>query len=371
MTDVSAGIHVPTHLAEGLSEKRLALWQVEREFWSPRLTQVTEGEDIVAVALTASRPHTAYRKIIDVIARDDAGFRAAVGAAVTDAVAGDASHPAPVVVKFEEHPNVAPLTAAQTSALESLGFSRVADPLPSVASTIPGDDTFARGWAKWLGDAPKRAPRYYGQTTDVTCGAVAALTTLESEGLGGWSEDAAVNQSHEIDLWRRATNLPACEPVGLALATAHAISDASLPLGQPRIVSSADGFVLLEDWANDPLEVRLREQLQLDSRRQATELGLSTERRWISVEEIHTLVREGNDVFLLIALAPLINDPAPHWVLAHDVVGDSIIISDPWVQSHNGETWVDSNLLPIPLAGIDLITRWGEPEFRSVIVIPR
>src|SRR5690606_6859398 len=155
--DVSAGIHVPTHLAEGLSEKRLALWQVEREFWSPRLTQVSEGPDVVAVALTASRPHTAYRKIVDVIARDDAGFRAAANAAIDDAAHAT---PTPVVVKFEEHPNIAPLTAGQVAALEALGFSRIADPLPSVASTIPSDDTFARGWAKWLGDTPQRTPRY-------------------------------------------------------------------------------------------------------------------------------------------------------------------------------------------------------------------
>ena len=58
-------------------------------------------------------------------------------------------------------------------------------------------------------------------------------------------------------------------------------------------------------------------------------------------------------------------------MLAHDVIGDSLIISDPWVEAEHGETWVDTSALPIPLPGIDLITRWSDPAYRGVIVVPR
>lgn len=372
--ETTGGAELPAALADGADEARLALWAIERDYWAPRTTRITDASGtVVAAALTASRPHTAYRKIVDIVARDDAGFRAALTAAEADAAtsAPDASRPAPIVVKFEEHPTVAPLSLGSEAALVELGFTRQPDPLPSVPSTRPGTATFTRAWTKWLGAAPSRPARYYGQTTDVTCGAVASLMALEAEGRGRWGDDGEHNQTEELEFWRRATNLPACEPVGLAVATAHEISDAGLPLGQPRVILSAEGLVLLEEWADSPFELRLRTQLQEDSLRQAAELGLAIERRWVTVEEIRDLVAGGADVFLLIALAPLINDPAPHWVLAHDVVGDALIISDPWVESDHGESWVDTSELPIPLPGIDLITRWGDPEYRGIIVVPR
>ena len=389
------GAELPSSLASDLAEARLALWRIERELWAPRTVLVHDASGrAVAAALTAGRPHTAYRKIVDVVAaggssdaagdetvgaagdaaRDaDAAFRAAVAAATSDApgAAADGSRPAPIVVKFEEHPTLAPLSRAQEAALAELGFARDADPRPSVPSTRPGTEAFTRGWSKWLGAAPSRPTPYYGQTTDVTCGAVAALMALEADGLGRWGASGDDNQTHELEFWRRATNLPACEPVGLAVATSREIATTGLPLGRPRVILSAEGSVLLEEYADQPHELRLREQLQHDSLRQAEALGLEIERRWVPVVEIRDLVAGGADVFLLIALAPLIGDPAPHWVLAHDVIGDALLISDPWVEAEHGESWVDTSALPIPLAGIDLITRWGDPEYRGVVVVPR
>jgi len=367
------GAQLPAALASGLNEARLALWSVERDLWAPRTAVVADDEgQVLAAALTAGRPHTAYRKIVDVVAVDPAAFSAAVAAAAADTpTADDDSRPAPIVVKFEEHPRIAPLDAAREAALSRLGFARETDPLPSVPSTRPDAESFVRGWAKWLGGAPERTARYYGQTTDVTCGAVTALMALEAEGLARWGEDGTGNQTHELDFWRRATNLPACEPIGLAVTTSREIDAEGLPLGRPRVILSTDDLVLLEDWADQPHELRLRTQLQQESLRQAEALGIEIDRRWVPVEEIRDLVAAGADVFLLIALAPLIGDPAPHWVLAHDVVGDSLIISDPWVEAEHGESWVDTSALPIPLAGVDLITRWGTPAYRGVVVIPR
>ncbi len=378
----ATGAQLPGALSAGFAAERLALWNVERDLWAPLTHAVREGSDAVAAALTAGRPHTAYRKIVDVVARDAAGFRAAVEAVLASVtgddstLVGDDSRPTPIVVKFEEHPNIAPLSAEHEAALVTLGFAREADPLPSVPSTRPDDTNFTRGWVKWLGQAPTRLAPYYGQTTDVTCGAVSALMALEAEGLDKWGSDGAKNHSQELDFWRRATNLPACEPIGLAVATANEITASGVGLGKPRVILSIDGPILLEDFADDALEVHLRTQLQEESLSQAEALGLPIERRWVSVEEIRDHVSAGADVFLLIALEPLIGDSSPHWVLAHDVIshdvnGDSLIISDPWVEATHGESWVDTSALPIPLAGIDLITRWGEPAYRGVVVVPR
>lgn len=382
----SAGAHLPDLTDVQLSPERIALWNVERELWLPRtITVVDKEQGTVAAALTAGRPHTAYRKVVDIVALDDDAWHRALDAAVADATAVNDNNaagrddptvgsqkvrPAPLVVKFEEHPSVAPLNEAAQQSLDALGFSRDADALPSVASTRTGDATYARSWSKWLGKRPKRRVPYYGQTTDVTCGAVTSLMAMESVGLGRFGADGTENQAHEIDLWRRATNLPACEPIGLAVTTALEIESSALPYAAPRVILSSDDLVLLEEYQDQPHELRLRTQLQLDSLRQAESLGLPIERRWIEVSEIRDFVANGAVVFLLIALEPLIGDPAPHWVLAHEVIDDTLIIADPWVESEHGETWVDTHELPIPLAGIDLITRWGDPVYRGVVVLP-
>lgn len=379
-TTVIAGAVAPTELATTESSaERLALWTIERDHWSPRTITVAGADGtVLATALTAGRPHTAYRKVVDLFvaaaAGDDAeaAARAALEAARDDRVAtDDAAQPEPIVIRFEEHPAQAPLTAAVRSALSAVGFDRDADPLPSVPSTRPENPEFTRSWSLWLGAAPTHAVPYYGQTTDVTCGAVTSLMMFEEHNLGDFSNDGTDNHTVELDFWRRATNMPACEPVGLAVTTAEELlARTSDSARKPRVILSAEGPVLLE-WYTDFYERKLRVQLQEESLRTAASLGLEVERRWASTEEIRDLVAAGNDVFLLIALEPLIKDPAAHWVLAHDVIGDSIIISDPWVEQEHGESWVDTSALPIPLAGIDLITRWGEPEYRGIIVVPR
>lgn len=365
MTSPVASV-LPIPAGVSLAPERAKLWQTTPQMWVPR-----QIEAAGAIALTAGRAHTAYRKIIDVFAPDTTSFRAVLIEVINDRGFVDATHPAPAVIRFEEHPAIAPLTSEHEATLADLGFTRDPAPVPSVPSTRIDQPDYTRGWSLWLDHAPARTAPYYGQTTDVTCGAVTALMMLEAEGVERFGLDGDANQAHEIDYWRKATNLPACDPVGLAVTTATEITAEALHRGKPRVVLSAEGFVLLEEYVDQPHEMRLREQLQQDSLRRAGELGIEIERRWIEVAEIRDLVADGNDVFLLIALEPLIGDPAPHWVLAHDVVDGCLIVSDPWVDQYHGESWVDTSNLPIPFAGIDLIMRWGSPEYRGAIIVSR
>src|SRR5690606_9803807 len=113
----------------------------------------------------------------------------------------------------------------------------------------------------------------------------------------------------------------------------------------------------------------LRVDLQLESLRQAHAAEIPIERRWIDISEVVELVRGGAQVLLLIDLTDLIDDPTPHWVLATDVVDEALIISDPWIQAANGETWADTYALPLPFTTVDRVTRWGEPTYRGVIIL--
>lgn len=369
---VEAGTAPPAPLADGVSDARLALWRVEREFWRPRLLVARDASGTaVGAALTAGRPHTAARKIVDVLAADDEVWAALLGAARDDAPPVDAAHPSPIAVHFEEHLAHGGVSGARRDRLAALGFAPAPRPVPSIPSTRVGDPAEVAAWSWWRGAVPARLAPYYGQTTEVTCGAVSSLMALEHLGSGGFDPESLVaNRAAEIAFWRRATNLPACEPVGLAVETAKAGAESGLVPGLPRVVLSATGPVLVEEFSADESERMLRIDLQQESLRQAEELGLPVERRWIEVAEIADLVRDGAQVLLLIDLTELVADPTPHWVLATDVVDGALVVSDPWVHYPNGETWVDAFALPIPLADVDLVTRWGDPAYRGVIVLP-
>ncbi|QIK62829.1 hypothetical protein G7068_06165 [Leucobacter viscericola] len=369
---------LPADLAAKISPERRALWEVERQLWTPR-AYISASGSVRGAVLTVGRPHTAYRKIVDVVVVDDSNpgdpvaalavWATLVDAARDDVPDVDASHPVPLVVHFEEHLQIAPLSQRYRDQLEVLGFSPAPRPVPSIPSTRDGDSSEVAAWTWWRDERPTRLAPYYGQTTEVTCGAVASLMALELLGAKGFDPHSLTeNRAAEITFWRKATNLPACEPIALAVEIAK--SGGSLLSGLPRVILSTDEPVLLEEFASDEAETMLRTDLQRESLRQAQELGIPIERRWIEVEEIAEFVRAGAQVLLLIDLTELIADPTPHWVLASDVVGDNLIVSDPWVHYPNGETWVDTFALPIPLTGVDLVTRWGDPSYRGVVVLP-
>lgn len=364
------GSALPPELVGLVREARVGLWEVARDLWSPETIVARDYEGRVQGAvLTASRPLCAYRKIVDVVTEDDTVWQHLVAAAQTrDPSASTDLRSRPVAVHFEEHLALAPLSDSRRALIESLGFERAAHPVPSVPSTRPGDPTETAAWTWWRTARPARLAPYYGQTTDVTCGAVAALMTLELHGQGAFDATSVeTNRATEIGFWRQATNLPACEPIGLAVELARWAE----PLADsvPRVILSADGPVLLEDFEPGGWEHALRVDLQQQSLGQANAAGIPIERRWIEISEVIELVRRGAQALLLIDLTDLINDPTPHWVLATDVVDNALVISDPWVQAPNGESWVDTYALPMPFTTVDRVTRWGDPAYRGVIIL--
>ena len=362
--------------AHRLGPERTALWSVDRALFHPEVFRARRPDGtLAAAALVTARRGTAYRKIVDIWCApepdqdnrpadarvfDDEAF-----GAVLDAVVA-AQAPEALALKFEERPAILTLWPEALAALAARGFVPDPQPVHSVESTLGG----VRGWTRWASRPPRSTVAYYGQTTDVTCGAVAALMALETDGAAMlWPVDHAHNRTVEIELWRTATNMPAIEPVGLAVAIARAAAERKVPFALPRVHLSAPSPVLLEWYDGD--DFQLRAELQAESARQADALGIEVRRDWLDADGIVREIEAGNFVFLLIDLTLMINDPTPHWVLAHDVIDGTVVIDDPWVEREHGETWVDTHHLPVPLASIDEMTRWGEPAYRGVVVVPR
>lgn len=351
-----------TEVSKHLEGDRLGLWTLDRahSHASAFVVRDSNGE-LKSALLEAGRQKTNYRKIIDFFVADESELAALLNAAIENS---KDSHC--ISIKCEEHSLLHAFSSSETSALTQAGFRRESDPVQSVPSTRGA----VRSWTKWFTREPQRPVTYYGQTTDVTCGAGTTLMAIESHGGETFlKDDSEFNREIELEVWRSATNMPACEPVGLAVTTHQRIATVGANLGKPTVYLSTSGTSLLE-WYKD-FDYNFREQLQRESFKKADQLGIPVIREWISTQDIVAAIVNGNLVYLLIDLTVMLNDPTPHWVLAHDVIENCVVISDPWVDSKTGETWVDCSNLPVNFTTLDDMTRWGEPAYRGVVIVPK
>ncbi|GAA1862293.1 peptidase C39 family protein [Microbacterium koreense] len=325
----------------GAGAERVARWRTPREGYRPIATAARDADGaVIAAVLTSARPATAATKIVDLWWRD-----AAAADALLAGVVETARERGDVAVKWQD---------ADDELAHAHGFAPLRAPWAAVGTES------TRGAVRWLETSDHDEPGYYAQTTLFTCGAVAGLIATERhiDGFTGSADD----RDRELALWRNASNYPACEPVGLAVALNDAVSAAVV-----EVALDLAGPALLEDFTG--FDYDFRAELQQDSLRQAGERGVPVRRDRVEVEEIVRRVAAGERALLLIDEAPMHGEVGPHWVTAHAVVGDCVVIEDPWINVDAGETWVDTHELPVPPADLDRLVRWGETGYRGVIFI--
>ncbi|AYG02284.1 peptidase C39 family protein [Gryllotalpicola protaetiae] len=316
----------------------LARWMAtDRAFHRPRLVVVAdENGTWRSAALVTARPHTAYLKIVDVVAapRDIAE--------AVDAVVEHAESVGAVQLKWEGW-SIDPARAAE------LGFVPLLPPLPSGDGTALPES----GYVRWLGapvaDRVHEAP-YYRQTTDFTCGAVAALSARLHA--GATSADS-FGRDAELAFWRGATNFPACEPVGLGVALQRA-----WPSRKVEIALDTDRPVVVDFHPEQEREWRA--VLQRQSRAEAAALGVPISGTRLSMTDLIADLAAGDEVLLLMSLTLMQNDPTPHWILCHGLAGapgaQVVVVEDPWVETPNGDSWVDAHLLPVAPRDLDAMS---------------
>ncbi|MFE6965710.1 peptidase C39 family protein [Agromyces sp. NPDC057679] len=350
-----------------LGETRAARWASPRAPYSPRIDVAHRDGGPVAAALTSRRGATAAVKIVDVWWRDEADTAAA--AALVDEIVARAEAAGDAAVKWE-----VPFGQELPSFAVERGFAPFAAPHPSAPGTLG-----SRGYVRWLLDVPHDEAPYYAQTTLYTCGAVSGLLAAEAAGEAGFgaadaSRDVPVDgrpapsladRDLELAFWRRASNYPAIEPVGLGVVMRE-----TLPADVPvEVFLDHDGPVLIESYSG--FERDFRVELQAESLRQGEATGVPVHRTRIAIEEIARRVAGGDLALLLIDEAPMHGETGPHWVLAHAAGEGVIVIEDPWISSDEGETWVDSHELPIAHADLDRMVAWGEAGYRGVVFVGR
>lgn len=334
----------------GAPENRVQRWRVPRAAYRPTVTVERDAAGTLqAAALTSGRPATAATKIVDLWwGEEDAAQRVLARLIAAARDRGD------VAVKWEV-PAGGELPAFAVEA----GFVAMRRPWAAVGTES------VRGFVLWLQPGPVREFGYYAQTTLFTCGAVAALIASEDAAAGGF-DGGPGDRDLELEFWRGASNYPACEPVGLAVALRDRLG--GVPVEVPvEVHLDLDGPALLEGYTG--FEHDFRALLQQESHRQAVERGIPVRRDRVDVAEIVRRVAAGERALLLIDEAPMHGEAGPHWVIAHSVVGGAAVIEDPWVNVETGETWVDTHALPVAPDDLDRLVRWGDDGYRGVVFV--
>ncbi len=335
-------------LPEGLAAVLSAHGGLQR-----RRVLVAAGSDGRAIGLAhlASRPATAQAKLDLLWAPDDAPLRDLLLAEAERQAAAEGA----VLLKLQGGPalGLSPLELRQA------GYA----PLPpSPQERHAGAGV---GYCKALSGnaAPWAAPpAYYSQTTAFTCGPVCLGMALAGFGL-----TPPLSRAEEIQIWREATTVHApagpggCDPFGLALAAARRGL-------APRIFSSSFEAIL-QNRAKTEEQRDLIRFVQAGFRREAEALGLATENRAFALEELLAEVADGALVILLIDEVHMHAEGAPHWILLHGFCGDAVLASDPWIDDHLGESWVDASALAIPRSALDAMAWYGDPAYRCAVVL--
>ena len=342
-------------LAAALGPDLATLWRMDRGPQQPTVRVIRTAGIPIAATLTTRRPATLATKIAHVWRADvgpdsDAALEALVAAIVADAQSrGD------VAVKWQ--------SADEATDPLRFGFTRLRTPYASA----PGTEGVT-GYIRWLRDLAHVEPPYYAQTSTFTCAAVTALLASEIRGSAGFGA-AEGNRDRELDFWRRASNFPTCEPIGLAVALRDSLTDAA-GTSPVEVFLDVDGPVLLEAYP-DRFDRSFREELQANSLQRALESDIAVRRERVSINDIATRVQAGELALLLIDLQPMFGFAVPHWVLAHTAADGVVLITDPWISVKWGESWVDAHEVPVAYAELDRMLAWGTDGYRGVVFLDR
>jgi ribosomal protein S18 acetylase RimI-like enzyme len=316
--------------------------------------RVAEVDGAVAgYALTLRRSGTGVARLYS-IATDNAFRGQGIAAALLDDAEEGAFEAGRAVMRLEVARGNAPAIALYRRA----GYHEV--------ETLPGyyDDgsDAVRMEKPLLGDAPPPGgPDYYEQTTEFTCGAACLMMALRAAD-AGFPFDPVT----EVRLWREATTvfmtsgLGGCEPYGMA----SVLAEAGLPV---EIWTTMEGPLLLNTVQNAEKR-RVMTLAQTDFQARIRKLGVPVRVDQLGVDGLAAMLAEGAVAILLISGNRMFGKKVPHWVLAWAADDAHVFVHDPWVEDEAFETATDAASIPVPLAELNRMWRWGAGRLRAAVI---
>jgi hypothetical protein len=324
----------------------LVRWRRAGTFQLRTLIVARRRAAVVAVAFEVHRPMTAYRKIVDVWSADEDAADLVVDAIEKRAWREDA-----VAVKRE-------FTERDGRAWQrSLDHGYQEVPVPRWAAPLSADaGDIGYGQVRWRDRAPRRSVPYMRQTTEFTCGPVALQFALCALGL-----QETPTREDELALWRSATSVPGCDPLGLGVVA----SDRG---AATEVIISTEDATLLEMCRNDD-ERDLRRFIQAGFRAELAARGIPAKHATFALDDLRDALADGAIALVLIDEKGMHVDSCPHWITVHSVDGDVFYANDPWTDADLGESFLDSIDLPLPAASLDRLAWYGAPLYRGLVLL--
>jgi hypothetical protein len=308
---------------------------------------------ISGAAIVASRPQASYLKIGGVWAGDSAGDSDQVELALISEAEQLAWELGCLVVKLEILPGTRLPAASPSSGYVDVAAPEIAAPIPDPSPPVPS------ALFKWRAPSTRTAVPYMRQTTEFTCGTASLSMVLTHFGLIGGPDRAT-----ELDLWRQATTVLACDPYGLAVvATRQGL--------RPTAGTVSTQNALFTEQLPTEQDRELRSFIQGGFRRQAEQAGVDTQLRAFDVGELRDIIASGGLAMVLVDELLVHGQACPHWILIHGLEGEHLIAHDPWSEVSQGESWLDAYDVPLPAEALDQIAWTGEPPYRAMISFSR
>ncbi|GAA4089872.1 GNAT family N-acetyltransferase/peptidase C39 family protein [Zhongshania borealis] len=207
-----------------------------------------------------------------------------------------------------------------------------------------------------------RAPAYYRQTTEFSCGPAALMMAMANI-----RPDYTMSRQEELQLWREATTIfmtaghGGCSPQGLALAALRRDFGVSLYI-------NSDGIPFLDSVrSNEKREVI--ELVHHDFVEQLAKYPATIEINPLGRGQFREILEQHDNVLALISTWALNRNRAPHWVYVSKTDEHFVYISDPDTNDSRWQSETDFMHVPISIDAFTAMASFGRSRLRCLIAI--
>jgi ribosomal protein S18 acetylase RimI-like enzyme len=210
--------------------------------------------------------------------------------------------------------------------------------------------------------ASSRAPPYFHQTTEFTCGPACMMMAL------AWADPSLrPGPASELRLWREATtivmgsSLGGCEPYGLAVTLKrHGLL--------PDIYVSRPGPYFLETTRSKDMQ-RVMRLAQAEFHREAGELGIQTHLTPPSESVFMRAFDAGAAAVVLVSGYHMVRRKTPHWVFAFGHEGRHILVHDPAARRDEQGTMLAPETYTVPWPKFERMMRLDRDNLRAAVLV--
>ncbi len=209
---------------------------------------------------------------------------------------------------------------------------------------------------------PPRAPPYFHQSTEFTCGPACMMMALAWAN-PSWRPDPAT----EFKLWREATTIAmaagpgGCEPYGVAVTLKrHGLL--------PEIYVSQPGPYLLNTSRSEETR-RVMRLAQAEFHREAGELSIPTHLTPPGESVLMRAFDTGAAVLAMVAGYHMVRRKVPHWVFAFGRQGRNILLHDPAARRDDQGTMLAAETYTVPWSKFERMMRLDLENLRAAVLV--